>query len=52
LNEGSVREADFVRESYTAAQKRVQRSMVSCSVHVAIGCGGARDKMRTNSFFS
>lgn len=52
LNEGNVREADFVRESYTAAQKRVQRSTVSCCVHVAIGSGGAMDRMRTNSFFS
>ena len=52
LNEGNVRDADFVRESYTAAQNRVQRSRVSWCVHVATGCGGVRDRMRTNSFFS
>lgn len=47
--EGNVREADFVRESWTAAQNRVQRSAVSCCVAPVMASGGVRERMRTKS---
>lgn len=50
-NAGKVREAAFIRESCTAAQKRVHRSRVSCCVVPVSGSGGVRDRMRTNSCF-
>ena len=40
--EGNVREADLIRASCTAAQKRVQRSVVSCCDVPCMGSGGER----------
>jgi hypothetical protein len=50
-NEGSVRAADLMRESWTAAQNRVHKSFVSCCVVPEIGFGGAKARIRTNSGF-
>jgi hypothetical protein len=47
--EGSVRAADRVSESCTAAQKRVHRSLVSCCVVPGMAAGGVRERMRTKS---
>lgn len=49
LKEGRVREAERMRESWTAAQKRAQRSRVSWAVVPEMGDGGDRDRMRTKS---
>lgn len=49
LKEGRVRDAERMRESWTAAQNRVQRSRVSWAVVPEMGDGGDSDKMRTKS---
>jgi hypothetical protein len=46
---GRVREAARARASWTAAVKRVQRSVVSDWVVLGRGEGGEMDRMETNS---
>ena len=49
LKAGSVREADLMRESCTAPQKRNQSSAVSSAVDVGSVEGGIVERIRTNS---
>ena len=51
LNAESVREADRMKESCTAAQNLVHKSVVSCCVVPCIGGGGVAERILTSSAF-
>lgn len=48
-NAGNVRAADLVRASWTAPQKRAQRSAVSAAVVLGRGFGGVAERILTKS---